>query len=183
MKTGDYTVYAPFLADDGVSEAEIFGAAVWLWMASPRHYKAPLRSLARLLLPLIKQQHYVLAVRDGQPCFFLSWGLLSADAEAAYLNGADESALYQQLRSGDRLWLFDWISPYGDSRAMASLVRTDIFPHHCFRALYHRGAERGVQVREFRGTLVSRQEAAQWRAARPFVTPDNSSKNTQSTER
>lgn len=182
MKIGDYTVYAPFLADDGPSEAEAWGAAVWLWMASPRHYEAPLRALARLLLPLIKQKQYVIALRDNQPCFFLSWGMLSEEAEAAYLRDADESVLYEQLRSGDRLWIFDWITPFGDSRAMASLITTDIFPHHCLRSLYHKGAERGRRVMEFSGAQVSRQQAAEWRAEHPFVLRGKVGRNTQDTE-
>lgn len=169
MKIGDYTVYAPFLAEEPVSEAEIWGTAVWLWMVSPRHYQAPVRSLARLLLPLIKQKQYVIALRDNQPCFFLSWGLLSEEAETGYLNAVDESVLYQQLRSGDRLWIFDWIAPSGETKAMARIITDDIFPRHCFRALYHHGAERGIKIKEFRGREVSRQQAAEWRAAHPPV--------------
>lgn len=71
MKIGKYTVYAPFLADDKPSEAEIRGAAVWLRMLSPRHSKTPLRTPGKLL-PL----------ENHQPCFFLSWGSECGDGTA-----------------------------------------------------------------------------------------------------
>ncbi|MEQ5120208.1 hypothetical protein [Morganella morganii] len=47
MKIGKYTVYALFLADDKPSEAEIWGASVWLWMLSPRYSKTSLRELQK----------------------------------------------------------------------------------------------------------------------------------------
>ncbi|MEY0399546.1 toxin-activating lysine-acyltransferase [Providencia rettgeri] len=168
MKIGEYEIYAPIVAPVHDSESAMLGAAVWLWVHSPAHQKAPLISLGRLLLPLIKQQRYVIATREGQPCFFLSWGLLSEAVESAYIGGADESYLFNHLSSGDRLWIFDWIAPFGDTAKLATIVTREIFPHHCFRSLYHKGRRTGLRVKSFRGQHVTRQAAQQWQQSHPI---------------
>ncbi len=172
MKIGKYTVYAPFLADDKPSEAEIWGAAVWLWMLSPRHSKTPLRSLGKLLLPLVKQKQYVLVLDNNQPCFFLSWGALSAEVEQRYLSGCDESDLYQQLRTGERIWLFDWIAPFDDDNEMSAILMNSVFPDCCFRMLRLNETEKSIKIIEFKGNNLSEQQALAWRAAHPVAYPD-----------
>ncbi|HDF2343155.1 hypothetical protein UA45_19405 [Morganella morganii] len=179
MKIGKYTVYAPFLADDKPSEAEVWGASVWLWMLSPRHSKTPLRALAKLLLPLIKQKQYVLVLENSQPCFFLSWGALSAETEQRYLAGCDESELYQQLRSGNRIWLFDWIAPSDEENEMAELIMSTIFPAQCFRMLRLNESEKSIRIIEFKGHKLSEKQAAEWRAAHPVMYPQKAQQNSQ----
>ncbi|MCZ6343746.1 toxin-activating lysine-acyltransferase, partial [Escherichia coli] len=65
-------------------EAEVLGAAVWLWMHSPLHRDAPLQTLPDLLLPVIKHRQYVVATEQGRPGFFMSQAWLSPEADAPY---------------------------------------------------------------------------------------------------
>ncbi|EFH8192403.1 toxin-activating lysine-acyltransferase, partial [Escherichia coli] len=50
MRNGKYDVLSPLYSGEPVNEAEVLGAAVWLWMHSPLHRDAPLHTLPDLLL-------------------------------------------------------------------------------------------------------------------------------------
>ena len=118
MQSGIYDVHAPLLLGGERSEAEVFGAAVWLWMHSPQHRDLPLHALPTVLLPIIKHQHYLLVSREGRPVFFMSWMSLDNEAERRYLSQPAIMVQESDWLSGDRLWIRDWIAPFGDTRAM-----------------------------------------------------------------
>ncbi|TQI81355.1 cytolysin-activating lysine-acyltransferase [Serratia fonticola] len=168
MQIGAYDVHAPQILGGDRSEAEVLGAAVWLWMHSPQHRDLPLHALPTVLLPIIKHQYYMLVSRGTQPLFFLSWMWLNVEAEQRYLTQPAILVQEDDWASGDRLWLRDWIAPFGDVRAMRRLVGAALFPEQCFRALYHRGAETGQRVINFKGDQVSHSQARVWRAANPL---------------
>ena len=168
MQTGAYDVHAPLLLGGDRSEAEVFGAAVWLWLHSPQHRDLPLHALPTVLLPIIRHQHYMLVSRGSQPLCFISWMWLNAAAEARYLTQPAILVQEADWASGERLWIRDWIAPFGESRAMSGLVTRMLFPDRCFRALYHRGAETGQRVMNFRGQQVSAGQARAWRATHPL---------------
>ncbi|MGB8666642.1 MAG: toxin-activating lysine-acyltransferase [Serratia inhibens] len=169
MRIGDYDIRAPLILGGDDSEAEAFGATVWLWMHSPMHRDAPLHTLPTLLLPIIKRQQYVLVSHQNQPVFFLSWAGMNREAEARYLTQPAINMQEDDWNSGDRLWFCDWIAPFGHTREMRNLIARDIFPQFCVRALYHRGAQRGKRVVNFKGAQVSHQQAQQWWANHPLA--------------
>lgn len=169
MQIGDYDVKSPLMLGGQESEAEVLGATVWLWMHSPMHRDAPLHALPTLLLPIIKRGQYVLVSRDARPVFFLSWAWLNPESEARYLTQPAIHMPQEDWDSGDRLWCCDWIAPFGHTRAMSQLVRQQIFPDSCWRALYHRGEARGKRVVTFHGARVSREAARHWRREHPLA--------------
>lgn len=152
-------------------EAEVFGAATWLWMHSPAHRDAPLNLLSILLLPAIKTRQFVLASENGKPVFYLGWAWLSADAETRYLTRAPQCMPIDDWTSGDRLWLLDWIAPFGHTRTMRTLIGRRLFPGWCARSLYHRGAEKGLRIVNFHGLAVTPHEARHWFAQHPCALP------------
>lgn len=54
MQIGSYEVHSPMIVGGDMSEAEVLGAAVWLWMHSAQHRDLPLHALPTVLLPIIK---------------------------------------------------------------------------------------------------------------------------------
>lgn len=86
MKTGPYDVHSPMIIGGEISEAEAFGAAVWLWMHSPQHRDLPIHALPTVLLPIINRQQYVLVSRGTTPRVFMSWMWLDDVAERRYLS-------------------------------------------------------------------------------------------------
>ena len=169
MRVGNWDIKAPLILGGDESEAEILGATVWLWMHSPLHRDAPLHALPTLLLPIIKCQQYVLVSENSRPVFFLSWAWLNDAAEARFLTRPAIEMKEEDWTCGDRMWLCDWIAPFGHTAAMSTLIRQDIFPDQCWRALHHRGAERGKRVVNFHGKHVSRNEAHAWQLKHPLA--------------
>ncbi|CDL84562.1 toxin-activating lysine-acyltransferase [Xenorhabdus cabanillasii] len=171
MLIGEFDVRAPMILGTAEDETAMLGATTWLWMHSPLHQNAPLIALSDLLLPVLKAQQYILVSHAARPIFYLSFAFFDEQTEWHYLNDHYDGDRNVPLNGGDRLWFLDWIAPFGHSRDMANLLRREIFPYQCLRALYHKGAARGAQVIRFRGEGVSHEQAAQWLRAHPLARP------------
>jgi cytolysin-activating lysine-acyltransferase len=168
MEINGYRLIAPWVTPDDTREAEVLGMAVWLWMHSERHRDAPLHTLPTLLLPLIKQQQYAIAVKNAKPVFFLGWARMDEDAERRYLTNASVMMKEQDWTRGNRLWITDFIAPFGEVRALQKLTREVILPEQCFRALDHQGEQRGQRVRFFHGKSIKHAAARLWQQANPL---------------
>lgn len=169
MRYDTLDVLAPEHAHSPVDEAQVLGSAVWLWMHSAAHRDAPLHSLSTLLLPAIKLRQFILVSEAGQPVFFLSWLNLSADAEARYLREPAVCIPEADWNSGDRLWINDWVAPFGHTRQIHSLLRRRLWSNRIARALHHRGEEQGLRVHHFRGIAVMDLEARAWLTHHPLA--------------
>ena len=150
-------------------EAEVFGAASWLWMQASTRRETPLKWLSTLLLPAIAHRQFLLATEGDRPVFYLSWANFSEAAENTYLNGAHAAITPADWASGERQWIIDWIAPFGHTASIWRLLQRQLFPTHCMRYLYHRGVERGFRIKRCHGIAINRIEADAWFAARPVV--------------
>lgn len=166
MKYGSLDIIAPQFTGEACQEAEVLGATVWLWMHSHMHRTAPLHALSTLMLPAIKSRQFILASEAGKPVFYLSWAMLSEEAEQRYLANPPACMPAEDWNSGDRVWILDWVAPFGHTRSLRHFV-TRLFSDRCFRALQHRGNERGLRVMEFKGIAVMAAEARAWFARHP----------------
>lgn len=169
MRYDKFDIIAPTVLGGEFNEAEVFGSAVWLWMHSASHRNAPLHMLSALLLPAIKNRQFVLASENGKPVFYLSWARLSKEAEKRYLQNSPQCMPEADWTSGDRTWFLDWVAPFGDSPQMRILVTRRLFPGLCARALYHRGADKGIRIKNFHGIAVTPEEARFWSEHNPPV--------------
>lgn len=160
-------ILAPALYEENWSEAAAMGGAVWLWLHSSSHRNMPLNGLSALLLPAITRRQFLLASHNGQPVAYISWANLSEEAEQRYLNQHPLHMPEADWNSGERLWLLDWVAPFGHTAAMAHLVLSQLFADRCFRSLYHRGNERGMQIKQFRGRALLPIEADLWFETHP----------------
>lgn len=162
-------VTAPGLIEESWNEAGALGAAVWLWMHSKSHREMPLRTLSTLLLPAIKRRQFILAAEAGRAVFYLSWANLSPEAERRYLQRHPLCMPEADWGSGNRMWLLDWIAPFGHSRVMQRLLARQLFANRLARSLDHRGDERGLKIKTFRGMAVLPEEARAWSATHPVA--------------
>lgn len=162
-------ITAPGLIEQPWSEAEALGAAVWLWMHSPSHREMPLHTLSTLLLPAIKRRQFVLAAEAGRAVFYLSWANLSPEAERRYLQHHPLCMPEADWDSGDRMWLLDWIAPFGHSMAMTRLLTRQLLANRLARYLDHRGDQRGLKIKSFRGMAVLPEQARTWFEAHPVA--------------
>lgn len=169
MDASTLILISPQIAPSYKSEAELFGAMVWLWMHSPTHRRCPLYELERLLLPAIKTGQFVLALQNNalqQPAGLMTWALFSAEAEKHYLKSLDRTLQPCDWQSGDRPWILDWVVPFGHTRAVTTAVRR-LYANSSFRGLYHKGDQTGLKVIYFRGHAVSKAQQSDFWAARP----------------
>jgi cytolysin-activating lysine-acyltransferase len=169
MRFDTLEITAPALTGASCSEAEVLGSAAWLWMHSPAHRDAPLHTLSALLLPALKHQQFILATELGKPVFYLSWANFSAAAEARYLRNPPVCMPEADWASGSRMWIIDWVAPFGHTRQMSRLLAQRLFAKRCLRSLYHRGNRQGLRILTFHGNAVMAQEANLWFHAHPIA--------------
>jgi cytolysin-activating lysine-acyltransferase len=167
-------ITAPALGLPGHSETEILGAITWLWMHSSRHRDLPLIALSQAVLAPLKAQQFILASAtnsDGsfRPVAYVAWANFSAEAERHYLQvGATAFLRPEEWASGDRMWITDWVTPFGHAAQFYRVVQT-LLPDSCSRTLYHRGDERGHRLMTMHGSRVSPSVARAWWRARPLL--------------
>jgi cytolysin-activating lysine-acyltransferase len=175
LKIESLRITAPALGLPGYGETEILGAVTWLWMHSPKHRELPLIALSQALLAPLKAQQFILASaahsgKGFRPVAYVGWANFNAEAESHYLQvGASALLRAEEWHSGDRMWITDWITPFGNAPQFRRIVQAQL-ADSCFRALYHRGDERGQRVMTMRGDRVSPSVAAAWWQARPLHT-------------
>jgi cytolysin-activating lysine-acyltransferase len=167
MRYKNLDITAPQLTGEPFSEVEMLGAATWLWMHSKTHSPLPVGALATLLLPAIKRGQFVLAWEQGKPVVYTGWAQLSGDAESRYIKNPAYVMPETDWNSGDRIWILDWVAPFGHTHAMRQFVNTRLFVNHCFRGLYHRGADKGLRIMQWRGTALLPAEAEHWISTHP----------------
>ena len=168
MRFGKLDITAPGLVEEEFSEAEVFGSSVWLYMHAESHREAPLHTLSSLLLPALKHRQFVLATQDGKPVFYLSWAMFDQAAESRYLLSPQVCMQEEEWTSGDRMWIVDWIAPFGHTRTMSRVAR-QLFADRCVRSLYHRGDSKGMRILTFHGISVMTEEARFWFASHPVT--------------
>ena len=169
MRFGTLDVTAPLILGDKFTEAEVFGSVVWLMMHSKSDRDLPLHTLSKLVLPPIKYRQFVLATEGGKPVFYLSWANLNEEAESRYLKNTPLCMHEDDWDSGDRMWIIDWVAPFGHSYAITRILERRLFATRWARSLYHRGNEKGLRVMTFHGIAVLKQEARYWFEMHPIT--------------
>lgn len=150
----DLQFIAPQYIQQAWTEAEVLGSTVWLWMNSSNHNELPLHALSAALVPAIKRRQFILVSEGGQPVFFVSWALLSYEAEQRYLETHQLLMRGEDWQSGDRMWFIDWVAPFGHTQEIFEILRRGFFRDVFARSLYHRSSERGRRVQYFFGQSV-----------------------------
>lgn len=161
-------VIAPHFVQQQWTEAEVLGSTVWLWMNSNNHHELPLHTLSAALLPAIKARQFIIAFEASKPVFFMSWANMSAEAEARYLHTHQLLMAPEDWCSGERMWIIDWVAPFGHTGKMKQFLLQRFLSSHCMRSLYHRSEKCGRRIQHFFGNLVSRQERRLWKQTHPL---------------
>lgn len=164
---------APQLTGQANRISEAFGAAVWLWMQLPRHRHFALKNLETRLLEPIRQGQYVLACtgkhnRQRDPVALLLYACLNARAESQYLRDPSAALPASDWRSGDRLWLIDWVSPFGLSLQIRHQM-LELFARQTARSLHRHPRAQTSRVKTWRGDTCTTDAAHAWWHERPIL--------------
>jgi cytolysin-activating lysine-acyltransferase len=173
-----YHFQAPQLTGEANRASEVFGAAVWLWMHLPRHRQLSIKNLEQRLLEPVQQGQYVLAsARMGSsqrdPVALLLYACLNARAESRYINNPTAPLAAADWRSGDRLWLIEWVSPFGTSLSLRQPM-LDLFARQTARSLHRHPGMRGPSVMTWRGDTCTMQGSRSWWQDRPILSSPRS---------
>jgi cytolysin-activating lysine-acyltransferase len=164
---------APQLTGQSNRTSEAFGAAVWLWMQLPRHRQLTIKNLEKRLLEPIRQGQYVLVCtgqhqRQRDPVALLLYACLNARAESRHIKDPTNPLAPADWRSGDRLWLIDWVSPFGQSLQLRHRM-LELFARQTARSLHRYPHWNGSRVKTWLGDTCSRDAAQAWWAERPIL--------------
>jgi cytolysin-activating lysine-acyltransferase len=164
---------APQLTGQANRTSEAFGAAVWLWMQLPRHRQLTIKNLDKRLLEPIRQGQYVLVCtgqhhRQRDPVALLLYACMSARAERRYIKDPTSPLAPADWCSGDRLWLIDWVSPFGQSLQLRHRLM-DLFARQTARSLHRHPQWNERRVKTWLGDACSRDAARAWWAERPTL--------------
>jgi hemolysin-activating ACP:hemolysin acyltransferase len=109
----------------------------------------------------------------------MQYGNLIMTAPALNASGHSEAEIFgsivwlaslspQEWAGGDRMWVIDWMTPFGHSQSFSRAVSASL-ANSCSKSLYHRGGHRGLRIQLFRGDHVSHEQAEQWWKDRPIL--------------
>jgi cytolysin-activating lysine-acyltransferase len=138
--------------------ADVLGEILWLLAHSPLHRGWRLRDLESFVFPALKTNRYKLYKRDGRPIGYVSVALLSKAVEDRWLAGG-YLLQPEDWVSGDRPWVMDFITPFGDTEEVRRKLRSE--PETAgklMRALRPNKGGKGVRVVTY-GVHQARQRA------------------------
>ena len=164
-----YRGLAPGIVPEAFNETFVFGAALWLCLHDRTHRPWPLQAAAASILPAIQTRQFALVMQADRPVFFASWARFSAAAEARYFRELQFDLSAGDWRSGERLWILEWLAPFGHARPMSQRFVKHWFAGECFRALRHRAPQRGQHLLQLHGAALSATQARAWFEAHPPV--------------
>jgi hemolysin-activating ACP:hemolysin acyltransferase len=99
------------------SNSEVLGEILWLYAHSPRHRGQRLHEIEQYILPAIKYGRHRIYKRDGMPIGYVAIARLAKEVEDAWLRGK-HNLLPEDWISGDRLWIMQFVVPFGDTLAV-----------------------------------------------------------------
>lgn len=127
------------------NSAAILGDITWLMMESPWNRGRKVADFARLILPPIKHRQFRLFHEGNIPIAFISWALLSPEAEQRYLD--DPYSLEpEDWMSGKSIYLVDFVTSKNTMRKISPYLRRD--------PLISAGPVRGMRKRNDIRTII-----------------------------
>jgi cytolysin-activating lysine-acyltransferase len=130
----------------------LIGEITSLLLLSPVHRKFQVRDIADIILPAIDLGQYrIYRNAKRQPIAFVTWGYFDEKTEQEYLNGKTVLS-EKELKSGDILYMLDFIAPYGHAKKVINDLRSNVFPNSEAKSLHfiEQGKHR-KKIKKFHG--------------------------------
>lgn len=120
-----------------VKRLPVIGYVTWLCSQSQGHRQLFVQDLEWRIFPPILLGQYKLHVdkkAGGLPTAYASWAFLSQDVESSYR--AAHKLRPGDWKSGDRLWLVDFVTPFGGAGPLLEELHYQIHEEREIRLLY-----------------------------------------------
>lgn len=93
---------------------------------SPVHRHAELAGITNHVLSSLRHGCYKLYRANDRPYGYVSWAFLSPDAAQIY---REKGVIHpKDWKSGDQIWMVNFISPFGHTKEIYHHLRTELFP-------------------------------------------------------
>jgi cytolysin-activating lysine-acyltransferase len=117
------------------SRITAIGHAVWLMSRSPLHKHLFMTDIDWLVTPPILLGQFHLWHRDGNPFAFASWAFIGEEAERRIVDRGIRRLMPTDWKSGESLWLIDFVSPFGGADVLVKELREKILPNQKMKML------------------------------------------------
>lgn len=104
----------------------ILGAVAWLMLQKGATRHTLLSELEWRVMPPLVLEQCKLYLRGDAPTGFVSWAKLSPDIAKRY-RGAPHQLGPAEWRSGEEIWLVDFLVPFGGAREVLQDLRSTVF--------------------------------------------------------
>ncbi|MFK0209525.1 toxin-activating lysine-acyltransferase [Agrobacterium sp. NPDC090283] len=121
--------------DAGQTRIHAIGHAVWLMSRSPLHKHLMITDIEWLVTPPIMLGQFHLWERAGNPYGFASWAFLGDEAEERIVTNGIRRLMPTDWKSGDQLWLIDFICPFGGQEGLIEELKTRVLSAQRFKML------------------------------------------------
>lgn len=111
--------------------AETRGHVAYLMAQQPRYREYPMACLtAWIETPIdIDQIKVFFNPKSNFPIGYFTWAWLAPDVEERWLNDPGATLHYSEWNEGDRLWIMDFVAPFGHAFDMVRHIQQHMFPH------------------------------------------------------
>lgn len=113
----------------------LIGQITSLMLSSDVHRQYLIDDIGAMFLPAIHLNQFRLYKnKDGDPIGLVTWAFLSDDLDKKYQKGGIKLGL-EDWKSGNTIWIIDFIAPYGHVKQIVKDLRCNIFPDKQGKAL------------------------------------------------
>ncbi len=113
----------------------LIGEITSLLMLSKVHRKMQIRDIADIILPAVNlNQFRIYRNSKKEPIALVTWAFLSEKVEKEFLAGKGLLS-ESELKSGDIIYMTDFIAPYGHTKKVIDDLKKSMFPDSEVRAL------------------------------------------------
>ncbi len=124
------------------------GHAIWLMSRSPLHKHLMVTDIEWLLMPPIMLNQFHMWQDNGRPHGFASWAYFGEEQEERIAKKGIRRLMPTDWKTGEALWLIDFVAPFGQEAAMVEELRLKILPGKRMKMLQAR-PEGGTGVVEW----------------------------------
>ncbi|EPE3833753.1 toxin-activating lysine-acyltransferase [Morganella morganii] len=149
------------------SEAEVFGAMVWLWNKHSKYKLTAIDVASESLLAIIRSNNFALVVIDNKPIGYINWAYMNDNESNDYINNRMtyiEAVGKIEKSESKKTWVLSWFVPestnYNKSVAKNNLLikriaKEVIFSEEIVYVIWHHHKKRNI-VKKFKGLSVNK---------------------------
>lgn len=120
--------------DNKLTIPTILGDMVWLKMQTKEGRYTFLSELEWQVLPPIKQKQFRLFRSKDKPIAYVTWACVNEETEKRLKSGQLKLAQHEWA-NGDRLWLIEFVSPFGASKQSLINLKDQVFKNKTVNVL------------------------------------------------